>query len=1020
MARINDLERGFEKTLAYAYGKHVVQGHLIMHNIDIIGSEKQVTLLMALGDGAYNNQGEGAWGIEAQGGGEVEEPVTIPNPVLRVDARDYSFTNGSEITSLVDTGSHDYTVSRYAPTSTIGPTFINGSPKSIKFGDTTNTTRGFKIPSTNADLSLSGNFTIVLGIYVPSVMAAHQTLQDILVRYSSSADDGYQLSLRWSGSFGAVTGAWLNFYTQTDGGNTASEFVQDSHFLNPNTFYIVSLVYNGTGIPKMYVNQAEAALDEIWIGNGPYVPPGPVAGATATIGTGGTGLTNIGQNYYQGQLPYVGVWNQSLSIEQLNAVEKDVADDLGLSGFVGGGSEEDPGTGIIGAGDAIEAVYYAGRLISPTNWHYHPGTFSRGVDDPIQGVDPYFPDGITYSGTAYITIRLPVGVADDADPSKVAVVLKTSCIADYDINGDLTEIGYSANPARVKADMLKRRGQHTRINWDSYIQARDWYDGLLNWESGDTTNVYSAFSGTPTFIVSGNAQFSSSQLSKLSSVTGYDNVIKTIQRIATGEDGWIKLTVGGSFGPSTSGFDFHLIDPSNRGWFGVSVGNGHMSIFANNVAIDDADIPYDFPVSNGDTITLEVSGGEFVLKHNDNVIIPDQGISLAPLDKDLIGRVILHHSGAVASSILMEGHSIASTSQNTTQVPRFEAHPAFTSAVDLTTGMDFVDSLCASDTQDAGDEIIFITPATPAPRVSSFTFTEDVNVVAGTLRVFKRDIRERPNRISAQFRNLDKVYLDQDEVFESRDELFDELGYIIDPGALNFASMNGSQAQRLIKYNMRRMSDRDIFCELTGMSDSFKLLAGDIVTVESDKLPNGLPKDFIILQVNRESGESTAYERTFVLQEWFADDYKDTDHGPQQGTTVEPVPSPFDLPPAPVVLLEQSTEIAGDTLTTKVNGKVYFSSYLYAQTAKIYVTPPGGSEVDAGITATPSPGTNLGTFEYVTSVLEEYQFRAEAISYTGVVGGSDTETITIGDVIIDDITEDVIAEDGSGSLLVDG
>src|SRR5689334_5821218 len=106
MARINDLERGFEKTLAYAYGKHVVQGHLIMHNIDILGSEKQVTLLMALGDGAYNDAGEGAWGV--CGGGAPTEPnvdgqvyvagYDFPPQIFHVNGNDMSEINNVTIT----------------------------------------------------------------------------------------------------------------------------------------------------------------------------------------------------------------------------------------------------------------------------------------------------------------------------------------------------------------------------------------------------------------------------------------------------------------------------------------------------------------------------------------------------------------------------------------------------------------------------------------------------------------------------------------------------------------------------------------------------------------------------------------------------------------------------------------------------------------------------------------------------------------------------------------------------------
>lgn len=346
----------------------------------------------------------------------------------------------------------------------------------------------------------------------------------------------------------------------------------------------------------------------------------------------------------------------------------------------------------------------------------------------------------------------------------------------------------------------------------------------------------------------------------------------------------------------------HLIDSAGKVWFGIAWGNGHLSIFANSVAIDDTTIPYDFPATTGDVIKLAVESGEFKLYQNGVEKVPPQGVSLVPLDTDLYGRVQLYWSTAAVSASFFQGQTIVTSTQNVSQVKRMEAHPAFTAPVDLVSALDFVDSLCASDTQDAGDEIIFLTPATPSPRTSVFTFDESSNVI--DLKVYRRDIRERPNRLSAQFRNINKVYLDQDEVFDSRDTLFDEVGYTVDPGALNFASMNASQAQRLIRYQMRRLSDNDFFCDVVGMADSFKLLPGDIVTVVSEKMPDGAPKDFIIITATRESGESTAYERTFTLQEWYADDYSDTDHGPEQAQITDPLPSPYEPPDAPVVVID--------------------------------------------------------------------------------------------------------------------
>lgn len=975
MARINDLERGFEKTLAYAYGKHVVQGHLIMHNIDIIGSEKQVTLLMALGDGAYSNTGEGAWGVNAQIGtpGEGDwEGLSLsygPDLFWRFDAEPPA-ANGDPIVDisgnnldgqLVYTGSSP--VEPYGYSSGI---LTDPDSREILIFNDPFISNSYVTMDSNSLIEYTGDFTLVA--LVRPVGLGH----DLVVKLKNFDGNCYRIHFNTNGRFvGSITDSAGTVWTVVaPSSGSQDEFVGVSK--------LIHLVRTGNDL-KIYVDGSLKATTVIASGLPTLDESGPLKVSA-----------NISGNYTF-RMDEVLLYNRTLT--PLEIYDQYLSTQLAVE-----------------VSGAVEAVYYGGRLISSSNWHYHPGTFSTGVNDPVQGVDSFFPGGITYSGTAYIAIRLPIGVADDADPSKLAIVLKTSCVADYDIEGNVTEISYSSNPARVKADMLKRRGLISRLNWDSFIQARDWYDATLDWESGDSVNTYTDVVQTTTWTLNGNIQ-GTTALSKISPVSAYDNVAKSEERIVYGQDGYCKVTISAAFPTFTAGGDFHLVDNNGKAWFGISWGNGHISFLANGVAIDDATIPYDYPATAPVVLEIGTDAGEFYFDQDGVRKTPPQGTSIVPVDTDLFARVVLYESTAAISSSEFKGQEIISSSLTTTEVSRFEAHPAFTSPVQLTDALDFVDSLCASETQDAGSEIIFITPATPSPRTSTFTFIEDENTVS--VRVYYRDIRECPNRISGVFRDLGTVYLEENEVFESRDQLFDQVGYIIDPGALNFASMNSSQAQRLIKYQMRRLSDNRLFCDVQGMLDSFKLLPGDIVTVVSEKLPGGItaPKDFIVLECTRESGESSAYERSFVLQEWFSSDYSDDDHGPVQSSVTEPVPSPFDEPGAPVLLLSQETSDAGGVVTNKIIGDVHFGTYLYAQTAKIYVIVSGGSEVYTGIEISPVAGTNGAAFEYIASTLGEYQFRAEAISYTGVVGGSGIATITVGDFLIDEDSES-LTEDG--------
>jgi len=1022
MARYNDLEAGFEKNLALAYGRHIITGHPIEHSIgleggaasDIASADTRRVIKVALGDGALDVDGEGAWC-----GPVITVPIATEgcDPGELADAEYLSINNLTlqEDGELEKTGGTDGTYDADAYTAQ----FHGSQCIDVQWEATENKhTQNISIFFEANPVSLPNRNGIALGWFFNTVPIFQYIKAGVPYGFFLGYDfpcgfrirtDGAGNGFLYSNSGGGIPGAW---------GSHDLAFTYDASLM-----YRVRVAVAGiTGIP----------------------------GATAA------------------------------------------ALQMALADFTGGGIEP---------GDTCQMeVIYAGETIPPENWHFHPGTLSLGKDDPIQGIDSFFPNGLTYNATPYLTVILPEGIDEDADPSKLAVIIYTSQIGDYDEEGTRNAIAYSANPARVKANLLRRISQHQRIYWASFINSRDYYDAEIE-APVSTENSYDAFDDVPLFDTNGpiTADAGTGAIARTSG-SGYDNKAVTRQRIVGGEDGGFRITIGAAFPTFTGGGEMHLIDANGTGWFGISWGNGHLGVFANEVSIEDPTIPYDLPAVNGDVIELNIEGGNFVLRQNGVVKTIPQGIAPAPSDVDLFGRIILWAATAAVSASHFTGQTVSETTETTQMIPRFEAHPAFTGPIDIGTALDFADSLCASDTQDAGRYIVFLTPE---ERASSFTFDDEVNVVGKSVRVRTTDIRQRPNRLWAKYRNLDLRYLDQDSVFDLRDELFDKVGRPIDPGALNFASMHASQAQRLIKFEMRRRSDNRVWCELTGMDDSWKLLPADVVTVlsrkfrvnvsigyddaateielengEGAKLPavpfftrwwnktdykNGnldpnmekvqvtaidgdtltivrgqqgtdasdkdlagkeyvldrFPKKFMVISATRESPEQipNGMRRDFVLQEYFPNDYRDTDHEvPQPPIGVQP-PSEFSGPPTPVLLLEQSTvESVGGAFVTKILGTVYFATFPSAQTAKIYVTKPDSSEIYTGIEVSPAPGTNYVTFEYVPDVLGLYTFRAEA--WSSVVGGSATADILIADLIFNPDTGALLFNPDTGALLL--
>lgn len=159
-----------------------------------------------------------------------------------------------------------------------------------------------------------------------------------------------------------------------------------------------------------------------------------------------------------------------------------------------------------GPWDSIEKIWYNGQELLPAEFNFHPGTVSTGTGDPVQGVDPFFSTGLTYSETAYVAARVPTAFANDNPPDKLRAVCKCLRVADYDRNGVQIGYGYSANPARVAADLILVQAglSARRIDWPSWAEWRDSCAKLISWDDGTTVRNIPRFECHVVFLDSVN------------------------------------------------------------------------------------------------------------------------------------------------------------------------------------------------------------------------------------------------------------------------------------------------------------------------------------------------------------------------------------------------------------------------------------------------------------------------------------------------------------------------------------
>lgn len=141
-----------------------------------------------------------------------------------------------------------------------------------------------------------------------------------------------------------------------------------------------------------------------------------------------------------------------------------------------------------GPWSGVVEAYYAGEQLTASassttpGYKFHPGSLSSGTSDANQGTPMFFPSSPTYSGTAYVEVLLNSSQSVEERPDKLKGIFQCLKVADYNSSGTETDSGsYSTNPARVAADLLKRTGLISRVDWPSWVAWRDYCDTLITW-----------------------------------------------------------------------------------------------------------------------------------------------------------------------------------------------------------------------------------------------------------------------------------------------------------------------------------------------------------------------------------------------------------------------------------------------------------------------------------------------------------------------------------------------------------
>ncbi|MEZ5421858.1 MAG: PA14 domain-containing protein [Pyrinomonadaceae bacterium] len=171
-----------------------------------------------------------------------------------------------------------------------------------------------------------------------------------------------------------------------------------------------------------------------------------------------------------------------------------------------------------GEWDGVDQAYYKGVQIPATDLHFHSGALATGMTSGPQQVDSWFNLDVPHSRTAAVGYKVPTGLADAdteaSPPDGFEGIFRTKKVADFDNAGTQTDFSFSANPARVIAQLLNDYARlpnvpttyaaipdywKSRIDWAAW---KDWRDYCATTETVDYTTLtdFDGFGLTATFF----------------------------------------------------------------------------------------------------------------------------------------------------------------------------------------------------------------------------------------------------------------------------------------------------------------------------------------------------------------------------------------------------------------------------------------------------------------------------------------------------------------------------------------
>lgn len=511
-----------------------------------------------------------------------------------------------------------------------------------------------------------------------------------------------------------------------------------------------------------------------------------------------------------------------------------------------------------GRWNALEAVWWRGFGLAPSEFHFHPGTKSTGFDDPIQGVDEWFPKDVPHSRTATLAYRTPVDEMDTSNlitnpPLGLSVLAQTKWCPDFNEDGETIGEGYSVNPANEIVEILLSYARMpnlpavystiaqywlSRIDWANWTEFRDFhnqtetvdYTALEDQEGFGLTGRYYNGNNFDTFLTE-----RIDPIIDLPSSSGSATYGQNSSNFSIRWEGKFKSKSAGEYTFSC----YH--DDGVKVWV-----NGTLIIDQWGTA-----------ATHTGTITLAANTFYSIKVEFKGEAAPN-GITLSWTPP------------AESSSVISAKYLYPKEVEK----PLYEVHTFFDTPISPGDAIRRILFLSNSVMQDVNGKLRFYCLEQLSP---TFDFDGSQKIIEGTFNFKRRDILQSDpiTEYEARFNDLDSQYLEEpvDTVSYKVDWLTRKVKENIK--VVELYNTNRWQARKILQTRAKLEVGNNLLLEFQGYgATTFKVMQSDLTTITHRKL-GGSSKNYLVIEAT-DSGVSESSrlqkndgdKRTFRVQEW--------------------------------------------------------------------------------------------------------------------------------------------------------